>query len=97
MAQSRPMRLFAGLGLLALTACRPTLDEPSRQALARLGAPDVVTRAGLDSVAGPSPDVTQWSDGRQQRRYDWGGPDTVVVELNRRWVVGARVAGSRLP
>jgi hypothetical protein len=91
------LRLAVALGTLTLTACRPTLDDASKRALARLGAPRVVTRAGLDSVAGSGPDVTQWSDGRELRRYDWGGPDTVVVELDRRWVVRARVAGFRLP
>jgi hypothetical protein len=89
-----PSRISVALGLLALTACRPTLDASSQAALARLGAPGVVTRAGLDSIVGPGPDVTQWSDGREVRRYDWGGPDTVVVELKGRWVVRAR---TRLP
>jgi len=83
-------RFSVVLVLLAVTACRPTLDAASTHALARLGAPGVVTRAGLDSAVGPGPDVTQCSDGREVRRYD-RGDTAVVVTLRGKWVTAAMV------
>lgn len=78
-------------GVLLLASCRPTLDDASTRALARMGAPGVITRAGLDSVAGPAPDVTQCSDGREVRRYDWGGDTAVVVTLQGRGIIRAAI------
>ena len=83
------LRLAMAFGGLMYTACHPTLDEESTQALARLGAPRAVTRAQLDSAVGPGPDVTQCSDGQEIRRYDWGGDTTVVVTLRGRRVTKA--------
>ena len=87
------LRLSLTLALVTLSGCRPTLDAASSRALARLGVPSIVTRAGLDSAVGPGPDVKRCSDGREVRRYDVG--DTkVVVTLHGRWLTGAEVAAS---
>ena len=91
------LRISLALALLALTVCHPTLDAASRHALARLGAPGVVTRAGLDSAVGPGPDVIQCDDEREVRRYDWGGDTAVVVTLKGRWVTSARVENANAP
>ena len=84
-------RLATALTLSSLTACCPTLGATSEHALARLGAPGVVTTADPDSAVVPAPDVTQCADGREVRRYGWGGGTAVVVALRGRWVVSASV------
>lgn len=89
------LRLSLTLALVTLSGCRPTLDAASSRALARLGVPSIVTRAGLDSAVGPGPDVTQCSDGREVRRYDVGDTE-VVVTLHGRWLTGAEIVAPTL-